>query len=255
MRLGLRFCFNQSKINSVSVLQIKIQLNTKKIISMLSWIITFLIIMGIVVVLLYTLTPYRTAGGIVPLFDMDAESSITAYFSALDLAFAAVLLGFITHIKKQLGDTYWRHWLGLAVVFAFLSTDEAVSIHELVIALLKDHLRVGSGLPPHYMTGIIGITVLLLLSIPYGRFLWHLTSKQRARFLTAGVVFMGGAFGAEAVGGYIMTHPQWQFPGAYFIEIVIEESLEMIGILFFVRALLLYLEDLVPVSDKLTLLS
>ena len=46
---------------------------------------------------------------------------------------------------------------------------------------------------------------------------------------------------------YVVTHPE-QWPMGYSrIEIIVEESLEMIGILLFIRALFLYIESLLPI--------
>ena len=206
--------------------------------------------MGILAALILTFTFYKTAAGIIPLFDMDSERTITAYFSALDLGFAALLLGLITHIKKNINDSYWRHWSGLTVGFVFLSVDESVSIHERIIEVIRDHW-VGSSLPPHYLTAIIGYTAAGLLLLTYNQFTRHLSSQDRLRFVVAGAIFITGAFGFEAIGGYVDSHPgQWS-RGLYYTEVVIEESMEMIGILLFVRALLLYLKGLVAVSPML----
>jgi len=57
----------------------------------------------------------------------------------------------------------------------------------------------------------------------------------------AALFLVGGAIGVEFVGGaYVGIHGGWTF--AYGIMTVIEESFEMIGVLFFIVAILDYIK-------------
>ncbi|WP_205619317.1 hypothetical protein [Hymenobacter aerophilus] len=204
--------------------------------------------MGTIVVLFQVFTSYRTMMGFIPLFDMDEERTITAYFSSINLLFSAALLGLIFSIKQDLNDVYRWQWAGLCLGFIYLSMDEIISLHELATGLIKDHLHVALA-APHYMTAILGLTALFFLLIFYGRFLLNLSAPHKARFILAGTIFVTGAFIIESLGGYIVLHHnQWINGLAYHIAVIVEESLELIGVLLFVRALLMYIRDLGHVS-------
>ncbi|MBT9394254.1 hypothetical protein KLP40_13870 [Hymenobacter sp. NST-14] len=230
--------------------QIKIRVKISKTISILTWAIVFVVAMGILTRLIPVFTPYQTAFGLIALFDMDSERTIPAYLSALNLGFAALLLTLITHIKKSLHDAYWLHWLLLSLGFGYLSIDEAVSLHELLTQIIKDHNPTLSGVPFHYIIAIMGFTVVALLLLFYGNFLKHLQPQDRLRFTVAGALFVTGAFGIEAIGGYIVTHLDQLSTDLIYVEVVIEESMEMFGILLFIRALLIYIKDLAPATRR-----
>lgn len=69
--------------------------------------------------------------GFVPLFDLNGEANIPAWFSAMGLLTASLLLALIASATRTTAGRYVRHWWGLALVFAYVSLDEAASIHEL----------------------------------------------------------------------------------------------------------------------------
>ena len=58
----------------------------------------------------------------------------------------------------------------------------------------------------------------------------------------AGGVFVLGAVVVEMVGGYLDSIED--HPALYFLEVCIEESLEMIGVLLAMRAMLLHIRRL-----------
>lgn len=235
------------------MIRLRLHVNIDTVVRVLTGIVAFLITMGIAVALIRTYTPYKTAMGVIQLFHMDRERTLTSHFSSLDLGFSSLLLGFIARIKKQLFDKYWMHWAALAVGFMFLSLDENIGIHELITRLLQDN-QVGSMLPPHYFTTMIGISVVVPVFLAYRSFLKSLPRKVGLQFIISGVVFAVGAFGFELIGGYIDSHPQVWPRGFYRSIVILEESMELIGIVLFVKALLLYIKSLAHVSPLLGLL-
>ncbi len=86
----------------------------------------------------------------------------------------------------------------------------------------------------------IAVLVVLLLFIP---FLRKLASDTRNRFLFAGAVFLSGAIGCELAGGKVA---QWQGGAnlSYVLLTPLEEGLEMVGAILFIRALLIHLGSL-----------
>ena len=78
--------------------------------------------------------------GLAPLFQLDWEQSLPTWYSSLTLAFSALLLFTIYRTKSASRDDFSRYWLGLAVIFASLSADEASSIHENFEALVRQNV-------------------------------------------------------------------------------------------------------------------
>lgn len=72
--------------------------------------------------------------------NMDGEGSIPAWFSSSLLLVCALLLEVISSAKKKESDCFAAHWKFLSVLFALMSMDETVAIHE----SLGERLRLAS---------------------------------------------------------------------------------------------------------------
>lgn len=82
--------------------------------------------------------------------------------------------------------------------------------------------------------------LVLLLAVTYWRFLLHLPFRSRMLFLTSAVVYVGGALGMEMVGGwYAQNYGSGNL--SYVAIATLEETLEMLGVVIFIYALLRYL--------------
>ena len=68
--------------------------------------------------------------GFVPLFFMGGESNIPAFYSSAAIFTCAVLLFVIGVVRSRVRSGDHLHWLGLALIFVFLSMDEALRFHE-----------------------------------------------------------------------------------------------------------------------------
>ncbi len=76
---------------------------------------------------------------LVILLDFDQEANIPSFFSALILFISSVILFLIASLTRRLKEPALC-WYGLSFVFAFLSIDEAASIHEMTVRVLRDNL-------------------------------------------------------------------------------------------------------------------
>jgi len=86
---------------------------------------------------------------------------------------------------------------------------------------------------------IPGIALVLVLGLFFLRFLLSLPATTRRRFLIAATLYLGGALGVELIGGqYAELHGFESF--TYSMIATVEESLEMAGLILFIRALLKY---------------
>ena len=150
------------------------------------------------------------------------------------------MLGAVARARE---DRWWRHWVGLCLIFVALAIDEAASIHELTIEPMRD-LFGASGIL--YWAWVIpgGIFVIMVAAI-YLRFILQLPDRTRRLFIISAVTFVGGALGMEMIGAaWFDVHGRRNLGYSFFWTV--EETLEMCGVLIFIYALLNYLSNTVP---------
>ncbi len=177
----------------------------------------------------------------VSLFGVRNEGKIPTWYSACTLLFSSILLATIASAKRVSHDRYLLHWIGLAIIFLFMSLDEATEIHEMMGHPLRSALNTKGFL--YFAWVIPAIAFLMIFGLVYLRFLIDLPPKTRHLFLIAGIVYISGVLGMEMVGANL-----WYRYGSnltYGIMATVEEILEMSGILIFIYALLDYLETYV----------
>ncbi|MFS0514630.1 hypothetical protein ACEYW6_07885 [Nostoc sp. UIC 10607] len=174
------------------------------------------------------------------LFSLDRELNIPAWYSAFSLLFCSGLLKAISVIKRK--DSYSSYWKTLYFIFVYLSLDEAFSFHEiLIIPSVRQALNLN---PIFFQTWVIpGAILVAVFAFKYLKFWLDLPHKTRYLFFIAAVVYVSGTLGMEMIGGLLIEY----FGRRSFITstgIVIEEFLEMIGIVIFIYALITYLSSL-----------
>jgi len=180
--------------------------------------------------------------GLVTLFNVDAEQNVPTHFSVFLLLFAALLLAIITILNRQQSMPHVSKWAILAFGFLCMSFDEALTVHESLVAPLR-WLLGDRELGIFYWTWVIpGILLVLVLGLFFRRFLLDLPAIVRRRFLIAATIYIGGAIGFELVGGrYIELHGDQNLIVSMIATV--EESLEMVGLIYFIWALLHYCAD------------
>lgn len=180
---------------------------------------------------------HDTVYGLIRLFDFDTERNIPTFFSSLVLICSSLLLFIITTLHRKNGSRYLP-WLGLALIFLFLSIDEIASIHERLKLPVREMLN-PSGLL--YFAWVIpyGIATAIIAAI-YFRFLINLPGRILVLFVISGLTFVSGAIGLELLGG---RHYELHGPDniTYLIMYTCEEFLEMSGSAIFLYSLLLYM--------------
>lgn len=173
------------------------------------------------------------------LFVLDEEANIPTVYSALTLAFCSMLLAIISYIKKGVNSRYSGYWKSLSLIFFFICLDEACSIHEIFINPLRKLFN-ASGF--FYFAWVIPAFIFLVIFLlGFLRFIKALPQTTRSLFIKAGTLYVGGALGMELISGYFADiYPQNTI--AYTVLTTIEESLEMLGIVVFIYALLSYIK-------------
>ena len=176
--------------------------------------------------------------------NMDRELNLPTLFSGLLLLMAAMLLQRLSNApgKESAGD-----WTLLSRIFVFLALDEALQIHEI---LILPGLR-------HQVHPALASTWVIPYGLVAGGLLWRfrhflttLPATTSVRFLRSGGIYVAGAIGLEMVGsfavrtGLIRLHSFW-----YGTITGLEESLEILGVILFLHALM---QELVARSGEQT---
>lgn len=175
------------------------------------------------------------------LFNVNGEKTFASWYASTLLFLCALVLAAIAQVKRSKADAYTRYWSGLAWIFVFLSLDEAASIHETLSAPVREVLNVSGFL--HYAWVIPVAAVLLVLIAIYLRFYLHLPRGFKIVLALSAVLFIGGAMGLELPGAYIASTTVERGAG-YFALTTAEETLEFVGVIVFLGALLTYLRSL-----------
>lgn len=215
-----------------------VSLNPSTIVRSLGAIAAFLIVVGFGFQLAATLYPQARG---VHFLSLDSEQSLPAFFSTLLLFTSALLLILIARLDRDAPERASK-WRVLAGGFLLMSLDEACSIHERLILPVR-HLLGDGELGLFYFAWVIpGSLVVVAVALYFRRFLRTLPARVRRRFLAAGALYVGGAIGIELFGGrhaemYGMSN------SGYVLLVALEEGLEIVGVLVFIRALLMYIAD------------
>ncbi|PPS45317.1 hypothetical protein B1A85_03390 [Chroococcidiopsis sp. TS-821] len=185
------------------------------------------------------LPDYFSRDFIAELFNLDRELNIPTLYAMGLLLVSSILLAIIARAKHVRGDRQVRYWVALSIIFLGLAIDEITSLHERMTDPLRSAFN-ASGLL-HYTWIVPGIIFVLLCFLAFAKFLKDLPSKTRQLILVAGTIFVSGAIGIEAIGGYYAQIYGEQNMG-YAVIAGIEEFFEMLGVIIFIYALLSYID-------------
>ena len=209
-------------------------------------IITRKLLIGVSVLLVFHLiTLYVQFGlghlslhGMISMFSFDDERNVPTLYSGILILLCAVMLWKVSGVKDELQSGLSFYWKALCAVTIFLFLDEMFSIHEIANhKKFKGFWPEGNGffhfawVVPYFFLG----TAVLLFFI---RFLMKLPYVTRIQFITAGIIYAGGALGMELLGGKYKH--SYGLNLNYFLIITIEELLEMLGMVKFFSAILDY---------------
>ena len=158
-------------------------------------------------------------------FDVDEENNLPTWFSGFNLLVATTFLGILLRDKQSKNDPMAGRWKVLFIGFFFLSIDEIAGIHE----------TINSVITPTWAYG--GAAISFILLIYFLSFLKSLPRETMLGFFFAGVIFVAGSVGMEFVGDPMLSNSL-----AYKYSTMIEEGMEMFGIILFTWTLLRYMD-------------
>ncbi len=151
----------------------------------------------------------------------------------------AALLAIIWRARRAAGLPHWL-WLILAALFAYLTLDEFMSHHEGLTLPVREMLSGTSGLFRYAWVIPYGIAALLLAAV-YAPLVWRLGGRVRNLIILAGGTYLTGALGFEMIGGWYL-HQVHDPDFFYALLVAYEETLEAVGLILFVYALLLLIQ-------------
>ena len=190
-------------------------------------------------IILHFFPDSRSAYYFAKAFNVDHERNIPTLYSFLALLFSALLLGVIADAKKLDSDPYKHHWKILSFIFLWLSLDEIGQLHEKLKNPMRSLLNATGFL---YFTWVVPIGFLVVIFLfCYRKFLLHLPVATKKMFVAAAALYIGGALGMELPGAYLASTTGTENL-SYVIVVTIEESLEMLGIVVFIHALMSYVK-------------
>ncbi|MBI5825453.1 MAG: hypothetical protein HZB18_15600 [Chloroflexi bacterium] len=176
-------------------------------------------------------------------FYLDAEGNITTFINALLLFIPSLLLTAIGAWKVAVKDKFRFHWIGLALIFLFLSIDEAAVIHENMIKPMR--AIVGAEGFFYFAWVIPGMVIVAAFGLVYLMFFLHLENKFKLLFLLSLGIYISGVIGGEMISGYYASMlGQKNF--IYAVVASLEESIEYIGCSLIIYSLLKYIDHYLP---------
>jgi len=175
------------------------------------------------------------------LLDVDTERSFYTWFSTLLLAFGGLLALILSMRRHVAAPNLWQYWRALGLIFLFLSMDEMLSFHEVLSAVLGRKFSTDGAFTFIWVIPAMGLVIVLgLFFLP---FLARLPREVGVTIVIAATLFLGGAVGLEMAAGLLISEQGSMDDGfatpAYRALTNIEEGLEGLGAIVFIKALLM----------------
>lgn len=181
---------------------------------------------------------YEHADSFIQLFDLNTERNVPTWFASLLLFTNALLLTLIAGATFQARDRWRWFWCGLALIFVYLSMDEAAIFHERVARPLREAFDLTGFL--HHAWVLPAMACLLVFGVLYLRFALALPWRTFKLFAFAAVLYVGGALGVEMIGGN-HSSKYGEENLSYGLIAAVEETLEKLGQVVFLFALVDYI--------------
>lgn len=208
--------------------------------------VVFFALSHVLVLVLHNTHDNKVTELLVEKFSLDLERNFPTYFSALLLFTSSLLFYLIWWIKKQSPETRdSRYWLGLGIIFLFLSIDESAHIHEHFDTKLIWGAYKTTGLLAWPWVIVYGSLVTLFV-LGYFKFWLRLPKAFKISYLLAGSVYVSSALGFEMLEALEYSTHQGVTTFKYIVLSSFEESLEMSAITFLIYTNMRYLAYVCP---------
>jgi hypothetical protein len=169
------------------------------------------------------------------LFNMNDEQNIPTLYNTFITLLSALLLVLIASKAEIKRDKLL--WGGMALIFLYIGVDDFVTFHEGVYHHFVPEYS-GTGFLTYGWVIPYGAIILIVLVI-YIPHVIRIPWKVRNKIILAGAVFVTCAYVLEFVSGYFITHGH---DILYKLSNTIGQGGEMVGILIFINALIIYIK-------------
>jgi hypothetical protein len=177
---------------------------------------------------------------VLELFNMDADKNIPVYFYVFLLIIGTLLTSSITLVQIRQNSPQKYGWIVLTLIVFAMSIDKAVRFHDYLIHFIQRILtRNIAGIiiyPLAIVLLIVGLAILVLLV----KFLRDLPENTRKSFIIAACVYLSGALVLEMIGSSFYDY-SGQNNLVYDLLTIVEESMEMVGIIAFIKVLIKFM--------------
>lgn len=185
-------------------------------------------------------------------FDLNKERTLPTFFQGLMLFVSSILLAIIAALNKTEPDHGKNAWALMSALMLFLSADELICIHERLgewtnqcygFLKLTDPLAIKLSSPFITSWVFIYLPAAFLIFLVSLKWLRRLPAKTRKYFLLAGALYVCGAAGCEMIQSCYWRFGMDHGNLGYEINSIVEEGLEMAGVIIFIWALLAYIAN------------
>ncbi|UYY57036.1 hypothetical protein [Sphingomonas sp. S2-65] len=168
------------------------------------------------------------------------DDSIPTWVSSFLLLGCGVLLAVSARAAAESSPLYVKSWLLLALVFLCLSIDEVAMVHELTGIILRkvDPSVRQLGSVFRYSWVLVAVPVLAVLGAVLLRWFLSLDPRTKIQFTLAGILYLGGAVGMEMINAGLESAADGHNGPLYALSTALEETLECVGLLTFIHALM-----------------
>lgn len=182
------------------------------------------------------------------LFHLDFEANVPTWFSSFVWILNALAAYRCSQLSSKISER--NTWMVLSFFLLFLSCDEVASLHENVTLFLEKYLLRSTflrNLDVRSWPILLGPLVVpfLLWAIWRLRECFKNSAEALRWFVLGGSIFLMSCFVMELLSIFMVGHKQ-----LLVIEVVIEESLEMMGAIILLLGFLVHLRVLEEKSDS-----
>lgn len=172
---------------------------------------------------------------------MNFETNLPTWYITMLTAICGVLLWILAFSAWRVHSAYaGLNWALLGSAVLFVSLDEFAQVHEQAGGWMRNW-EVTEQIPvlserPWTIPVLAGLVIFLVVIIP---FLQTLPKPTLFLFVAAGAIYVSGAVGVELGTAYVFRN--WPFEGMFMYLPLLEEVLEKMGFILFLRAILDYM--------------
>jgi hypothetical protein len=220
---------------------VTIRLNARIAIALLAAGLALLTAADVGLRLIVHFTEGRHMNNTLKLFAFPLEANIPTVYSAGLMLIGSVLAFLVGGFERARRSGLGAYWLGVAVIFLFLSVDELAQLHE-TLGRFKLGFREDFAFLDLYSWIWFYAPFILLFAALSIRFLLRMPRRIAGLIVLGGIITVAGKFTFELIGAYQRAVLDIYIGNlVHDLRATAEEFCKMLGVLIFDAALLLYL--------------